>query len=167
MSEEQLTRLYHRHVDTVYRVCFMLLKNTADTEDAVQTVFIKLIQSGKTFHDHEHEKAWLIRTARNHCLNVLSHWWKRKRVSIDDLSEPAAPVKDDLKELWKLVMDLPAKYKIVVYLYYYEGYPTREIAQILDRKESTVRSQLHTARKLLKIQVEEDGYAVRRPESSY
>lgn len=161
MTDEQFALLYHRHVDRVYRVCFMLLKNTADTEDAVQTVFIKLMQSGKTFADHEHEKAWLIRTARNHCLNLLSHWWRRQRVSMDHLPAPAVPHKDDLRELWRLVLDLPAKYKTVVYLFYYEGYSTKEIAGILEMKETTVRSQLHTARKLLKIEMEGNRYAVR------
>ncbi len=167
MSDEQFAQLYKRHVDRVYRVCFMLLKNTADTEDAVQTVFIKLMQSKKTFNDLEHEKAWLIRTARNHCLNLLSHWWRRKRVNLDGLSEWIVPHEDDLRELWKLVLELPAKYKTVVYLYYYEGYSTREIARILEMKETTVRSQLYTARKLLKIEMEGDLYAVRRPESSH
>lgn len=167
LTDEQFELLYHRHVDMVYRVCFMLLKNTADTEDAVQTVFIKLIQSGKTFADHEHEKAWLIRTARNHCLNLLSHWWRRKRVSMDGYSEPAHPLRDDLQEVRKLVLDLPAKYKTVVYLFYYEGYPTKEISRILKMKESTVRSQLHTARKMLKIEMEGNLYAIGRPESSH
>jgi RNA polymerase sigma-70 factor (ECF subfamily) len=84
---------------------------------------------------------------------------------MDGLPEPA--VGDDLKELWKLVLDLPAKYKTVVYLFYYEGYATREIARILEMKETTVRSQLHTARKLLKMEMEEPVYAIGRPESSH
>ena len=167
LTDEQFVLLYHRHVDTVYRVCFMLLKNAADAEDAVQTVFIKLLQSNKPFKDHEHEKAWLIRTARNHCLNLLSHWWRRKRVSMDGLPELAAPHEDHLKELWELVLNLPAKYKTVVYLFYYEGYSTKEIARILEMKETTVRSQLFTARKWLKIEMEEHRYAFRRSESSH
>ena len=167
ITDEQFEQLYHRHVDTVYRVCFMLLKNRADAEDAVQTVFIKLLQNEKPFTDHEHEKAWLIRTARNHCLNLLSHWWRRKRVSMDSLSEPEVPHGDNLRELWNLVLNLPARYKTVVYMFYYEGYSTREIAHILEMKESTVRSQLYKARKLLKIEMEGHLYAVKGPESSH
>ena len=167
MTDEQFALIYNRRVDMVYRVCFMLLKNAADAEDAVQTVFIKLMQSGTSFADHEHEKAWLIRTARNHCLNVLSHWWRRKRVSMDGLAEPAAGLEDDARELWRLVLDMPAKYKTVVYLYYYEGYTAREIADILEMKESTVRSQLHAARKRLKIEMEGHLYAVGTTESGH
>lgn len=167
MTDEQFAQLYHRHVDRVYRVCFMLLQHAADAEDAVQTVFIKLMQSGTTFTDDEHEKAWLIRTARNHCLNLLSHWWRRKRVGMDGLSEPAAPHGESQRDLWKLVLDLPAKYKTVVYLFYYEGYSAREISRMLNMNESTVRSQLHTARKLLKIEMEGNPYAVRRTESGH
>lgn len=167
MTEEQLALMYHRHVDRVYRVCFMLLKNAADAEDAVQTVFIKLMQSRPTFADHEHEKAWLIRTARNHCLNLLSHWWRRKRVSMEGRPDPAAPHGEEGRELWDLVLGLPAKYKTVVYLFYYEGYSTKEMARMLEMKESTVRSHLHAARKLLKIEMEGNRYAIGRPESSH
>ena len=167
MTDEQFALLYHRHVDMVYRVCFMMLKHPADAEDAVQTVFIKLMRSGTTFTDHEHEKAWLIRTARNHCLNLLSNWWRRKRVGMDGLFEPAAPHGDDMRDLWKLVLDLPANYKTVVYLFYYEGYSAREISRMLNMKEATVRSQLHTARKLLKLEMEGSPDAVRRTESGH
>lgn len=171
MNEEttNFTAIYYRHVDTVYRVCFMLLKNRSDTEDAVQTVFTKLLQSNKTFVDVEHEKAWLIRTAQNHCKNVLRHWWRRKKITTDELPENGSIHSDHLKDVWKLVLELPAKYKTVVYLYYYEGYKTYEIASLLDIKESTVRSQLHKARKLLKIHMEREGhfYESRRVESSH
>ena len=76
------------------------------------------------------------------------------------------PHEDD-SGLWKLVLELPAKYKTVVYLFYYEGYSTREIARVLEMKETTVGSQLYTARKLLKIEMEGHRYAVRRSESSH
>jgi RNA polymerase sigma-70 factor (ECF subfamily) len=62
---------------------------------------------------------------------------------------------------------MPAKYKTVVYLYYYEGYTAREIADILEMKESTVRSQLHAARKRLKIEMEGHLYAVGTTESGH
>ncbi len=169
MINHEIGEIYHRHVDTLYKVCFMLLKNVSDTEDAVQTVFIKLLQSNKSFTDHEHEKAWLIRTAQNHCRNILKHWWSRKKVNIESLPEQTIPKRDDLKDVWRQVLDLPTKYKTVVYLYYYEGYSTKEIAHMLNIKESTIRSQLHTARKLLKISIEMEVklYENRRTESSY
>lgn len=169
MKNNDIGEIYHRHVDTVYKVCFMLLKNVSDTEDAVQTVFIKLMQSNKTFADHEHEKAWLIRTAQNHCKNLLGHWWSRKKVDMVSLPEQAISQRDEWKDVWTQVLDLPIKYKTVVYLYYYEGYSTKEIAHMLEIKEATIRSQLYTARKLLQISMEMEvkRYENRRIESSY
>ena len=81
MSDAQITRIYEKYLNTVYKVCFMFLKNEAETEDAVQNVFIKLMNQTKKFESDEHIKAWLIVTAKNECKNVLSHWWKTKRTS--------------------------------------------------------------------------------------
>ncbi|WP_151737586.1 RNA polymerase sigma factor ['Paenibacillus yunnanensis' Narsing Rao et al. 2020] len=110
-EESRLTDIYNRHVDMVLRICFMFLRDEADSEDAVQTVFLKLIQAGKTFNDLEHEKAWLIVTAQNHC---------------------------------KIIIEL-------LYLYYFEGYSSKEIADLLRIKDSTVRTQLRVGRKQSKL----------------
>ena len=56
-TDREITELYQRHVDTVYRVCYSYMKNRADTEDMVQDTFIKLISSGVLFQSEEHEKA--------------------------------------------------------------------------------------------------------------
>lgn len=148
-TDKEVTEIYNRHVRTVYQVCYLFLKNTADTEDAVQSTFMKLMSHQGAFRDTEHEKAWLIVTASNHCKNVLRHWW-RKKTDIESLSEiPAEESPKDETLAW--VLKLPPKYKTVIYLYYYEGYSTVEIAAMLKINESTIRSQLHTGRNLLKI----------------
>lgn len=59
-TAEEISGIYRRHVGTVYQVCLMLLKSVPDAEDAVQTVFRKLLEYGGTFESPEHEKAWLI-----------------------------------------------------------------------------------------------------------
>ena len=75
-TKEEVASLYRRHVGMVYQICLMLLKNVPDAEDAVQTVFRKLLEYGRTLQGPEHEKAWLIVTARNECKNQLRHWWR-------------------------------------------------------------------------------------------
>lgn len=70
-TDEEIEKIYNRHVDTVYRVCFSFMKNEADTEDLVQETFLKLIMSGKSFTSQEHEKAWLIVAASNACKDAL------------------------------------------------------------------------------------------------
>ena len=130
----------------------MYLQNVADTEDAVQSVFLKLIDSKKTFQDHEYEKAWLITTAKNHCNNILKNWWRTYRINLDVV--PDIPVWDDnelSKEVLSKLLTLPKQYKTVLYLYYFEGYTTKEVAKILKRNESTIRTHLQRGREQLKI----------------
>lgn len=133
----------------------MFMKNRHDTEDMVQNTFIRLMKDNTRFESEEHEKAWLIRTAANLCKDYFRSRWS-KTVGIDSAAEVAADSPPQIDETLSMVLALAPKYKTVTYLYYYEGYTTVEIARILGKKESTVRSRLHTARKLLKIEMEGD-----------
>lgn len=153
LTEEEIIDIYNRNVDTIYRVCFLYMKNKSDTEDMVQTTFIKLIKSNKKFESSEHEKAWLIRTASNNCKNNVSHWF-RKNINIDYINEVSEDIKDDTTI--SLILSLPDKYKSIIYMYYYEGFSTKEISNILDMKESTVRSNLSRGRLLLKDIIRRD-----------
>lgn len=154
-TDEEVAEIYRRQCNTVYRVCFAYMKNTADTEDAVQETFFRLIKCGPSFENVEHEKAWLIRTATNICSNTLRYWW-RKREDLEghhDLPASENTVTDDV---FRVVMSLPTKYKTVVYLYYYEGYSSVEIAKILRKPQSTIRNYLHEARSILKERLGDD-----------
>ena len=145
---KEITQIYNRHVDTVYRVCYSFMKNKTDTEDMVQETFLRLLSSGKQFDNERHEKAWLIVTAANLCKDNLKKWWRRVEPLDDYSGLLAAPDGPDLS-LKEAILRLPPKYKTVVYLYYYEDYSTAEIAGILGCPQSTVRSHLLRARKQL------------------
>ena len=160
-DEAAFAQFYARHVDTVYRVCYIRMKNQMDAEDAVQEVFLKAMQQPQLWTDDVHAKAWLIVTASNLCKNALRHWSRSKREEIDDweaaLGTTEAP--DEDSAVMSAVMSLPDQYKTVVYLYYYEGYSGAEIAGMLGKKESTVRSLLHRSRKLLDKKLGGELYA--------
>jgi RNA polymerase sigma-70 factor (ECF subfamily) len=147
-ADFEFTALYRRHVETVYRVCYNYLRNASDSEDAVQSVFIKLLSAPQSFASQEHEKAWLIRVAANHCKDLLKSSWN-KRASLEAVPEPCAPLEshDDTLEL---VMALPEHLRVSIYLYYYEGYNAAEIAAMTGRTHSTVRNYLSDARRLLR-----------------
>lgn len=147
-SCEEVTLIYERHVEMVYRICFMFMKNVADTEDAVSSTFSRLLTYKGSFESVEHEKAWLIVTASNICKNQLRHWW-RKTTNMDGIE--LGGQSDKYQELLSAVLKLPDKYKTVIYLYYYEGYSSVEIAKMLRRKESTIRSYLKSGRELLRL----------------
>ena len=146
---------YLRHVDMLYRVCFSYMKNAADTEDIVSETFVKLIRHEPGFQDAEHEKAWLLRVAINLCKDDLKSWW-RNRADIDDhrYLESESPFEDD--ETLKIVLGLPERYKAAIYLYYYEGYSSSEIARMLTKPRSTILYHLHMARKLMKEVLENE-----------
>jgi RNA polymerase sigma-70 factor (ECF subfamily) len=154
-SPHNIEDIYRRHFDMVYRVSFSYLKNQPDAEDATADVFAKLMRKNIVFQDAEHEKAWLIRTAINTCKDHLKHWW-RSRVNIDDCENLQSDNPFHIDETLQAVMGLPARYKDVIYLFYYEGYTSEEIAGMLKKPHATIRSRLREARKLLRGVLEDE-----------
>lgn len=146
-SRQHFLAIYNRQVDTVYRVCYSFMKNSADTEDMVQETFLKLLSTNTRFENQQHEKGWLIVTASNLCRDSLKMKW-RSHENIDDFPDLAAETKQEDSVL-ELILQLPDDYKDAVYLYYYEGYSTAEIASCVNAPESTVRSRLMRARNKL------------------
>lgn len=126
----------------LYRICFTYLKNVSDTEDCVQDTFVQLIRKEPYFDNDDHEKAWLIRVASNICKNKLKHWWfSKKNNSQDDQLMGSHQL--DVNETLMAIMTLPEKYKVVVYLYYYERYNSIELSKMLNKPPSTVRHYIH------------------------
>lgn len=157
LSREELADFYRRHVNMVYQICLMLLKHVPDAEDATQTVFQKVMERNKPFQDREHEKAWLIVTARNQCKNQLRHWWRTRRAGEEALQTMTWEQPED-EEVWESILTLPEKERTVLYLYYYQGYSTLEMADILGKNPSTVRTWLVRARWKLKDVLEVNEY---------
>lgn len=149
-TDKDITLVYEKFVNTVYKVCYVLLKNEAETEDVVQNVFIKYMKIDKEFESDEHIKAWLIVCAKNECKNLLKHWWRTKKVSMESVGDVASDSEHPMDETLEKVMKLPDKYKIPIYLHYYEGYSTEEISKMLGVNHSTLRGRLSTAREKLK-----------------
>lgn len=144
--------LYEQHVDRVYRLCVLCLRNAADAEDAVQTVFLKALQHAPRFHSAEHAKAWLLRTARNQCLDMLKRAGRTREQPLDErLSLPAWEDEAQGRAVLHSLLALPETYKIVLYLYYYEAYSVKALARLLGRKQSTIQTQLARGRALLKL----------------
>ena len=140
----------------VYRVALHALGSPADGEDAVQEVFLRLYTYSKPFEGDEHLRRWLLRVTVNVCKNTLKSRWRRRRVSLDEVGE--IPVFDRPEDgaLYKAVLSLPEKYRVVLYLYYYEELTTVQIAQALGVKQSAVTTRLSRARGLLKNKLGEE-----------
>lgn len=154
-TDKDIEDIYRRYVDMLYRVAYSFMKNSADAEDMVQEAFIRLLRSGTSFASEQHEKAWLIVTVSNLCKSALRSPWQR-REALDAM--PPTVEDAPLDETLDAVLALPEDYKLPVYLFYYEGYPTAEIARMLGVAPATVRSRLNRARKKLKLTLGGDTY---------
>jgi len=150
-----IEEIYERHVNMIYQISFSYMKNKADTEDIVEDLFVNLMKTKIIFKDVEHEKAWILRTAINSCKNSLKHW-RRKNLNIDDYENLPDKNLFKVNETLNAVMELPDKYKEVIYLHYYEGYTSDEIAKMLKKNQSTIRNHLQEARKILKEVLENE-----------
>lgn len=148
-SEQEVNRAVEQYADTVRRICLVHLKNYADTEDIFQTVFVKYLLYTAPFASPEHEKAWIIRVTINACKDLLRSVFRRRTVPLDEAAELPAPPEEH-RAVLQAVQGLPAAYRDVVYLHYYEGYTAPEIAQILGRNVNTVYTRLTRARGLLR-----------------
>ena len=143
---DSIENIYFRHSDAVYRVCFTHLNGSSiDAQDAVQTVFVKLLCKPVEFESEQHERAWLIRVALNVCINMQ----KRKHKSDAELSEAIA-VYDERDYTLSEVLKLPLNIRVSVYLHYYEGYSAAEIGRILGKTDSTVWGYLYRGREILR-----------------
>ncbi len=155
MTNEQFTGLVRRYLDTVFRVAFNYLRSSADADDVTQTVFIKLLNAKTSFESDVHVKNWLIRVTINECKNLTrSRWWHAE--SFEDYAATLIFDSSAHSDLFYAVMDLPKKYRLPIYLHYYEEYSTAEIAAILHIPKNTVCTQLRRGRELLRASLQEE-----------
>jgi RNA polymerase sigma-70 factor (ECF subfamily) len=157
MNDFEFTRIYEKYAATVYQIAFLDVGNSAEAEDIMQETFIKLLHHKAEFANDEHCKAWLITVAHNAGKDLLKSFWRRHRVGENALLELPAAEDEAVPEVLAAVMKLTPKYRVVVYLYYYVGYATAEIADMLHLNHSTVRSQLSKARKELALLIGEEA----------
>lgn len=135
------------HGDRLFRLCFVLLGSAADAEDAVQETLLKYLQKAPAFASAEHEKAWLLRVAANHCRDVHRRRLRHSQTSLEELDLPAPD--PESRELLDALMALPEKFRAVLALHYVEGYRVEEVAKIIGRTPSAVKMRLQKGRRLL------------------
>lgn len=151
VNDQTYEDIIEKYCDMVTRICIVNLRNSDDAKDCFQNIFIKLYQSHTIFQSEEHLKAWLIRVSVNECKNYQKIFY-RTVINIDDVIMKSS---DQKFELLYEVLKLPNKQRNVLYLYYYEGYQIKEIANILSMKENTIKSHLKRGREELKRRIGE------------
>lgn len=143
-----IEKILDNYGNAILRLAYSYLHNISDAEDILQDTLIKYMQSAPIFLTEGHKKAWLLHVAANLSKNKINY---NKIRETDELEETlVAEEREDLSFVWEAVKALPEKYREVIHLYYQEGYPTKEISKILNRNESSVRSDLKRGREALK-----------------
>lgn len=155
-----ISYIVEKYSDMIYRAAFAYLGSAADAEDIVSDVLIKYLDaersgSSQQFTDEQHIKAWLLRVTINTCKDILKSYRVKNTVPLDISPEAAADMAlaetSDMKLDIEAALDsIPSEYRIVLFLYYYQDYSTKEIAKLLDMPKNTVVSKLSRGRKALR-----------------
>ena len=148
METQEMERIYDKYHESVYRLAFTYCKNRADAEDLTSEVFLKRFAYTKTFEDEKHETAWMMRVTINQAKDLLRSFRYRFSVPLEE-AELVYNTPEE-SEVYHAVMALPAKYRTVIHLYYYEGYTVAEIGAIVGKSTTAVQTQLYRARNMLK-----------------
>lgn len=155
-DHENFTSLAERYMDMVYRIAFHDLRSPQDADDVTQEVFLRLLRTDAHFDSDCHAKHWLIRVTLNECKRLCRASWRRHTVPLTEYEETLHWETPEQSGLFQAVMSLPRKYRVPLYLYYYEGYSVNELAELLGRKVSTLQTQLARGREQLKHFLKEE-----------
>lgn len=147
--ETDCQQVVQRYTATLYRLAFSYCRNREDAEDIVQEVFLRYLKQKIEFPDEQKRKSWLLKVTANACKDLLRAPWRCRCCSLEEAAAPAVMMQEE-SELLTAVLSLPAKYRGVVHLYYYEDQTVAEIAAVLDLSESAVRMRLMRARQKLR-----------------
>lgn len=155
-NDHDLESTIKKHSDILYRICLTLLANKYDAEDALQETFWRYLKKAPPFRDQDHEKAWLIRVATNICKDMRRFQWRSIPVTREDLAVHCGVVDAKNSAVLELVMNLPQNHKVVILLYYIEGYSVKDIARLLHISVSATKKRLQYARQKLKLEIERE-----------
>ena len=144
---DDVETLIAQYGDMLFRLCLIMLKNESDAEDVIQETLIKFYRKAPVFENADHEKAWLIRVATNECRDLLRFRVRHPLAEVEQIMVASEDSTDS--GILEALASLPEKYKLVLALYYVEGYKVEDIAKIIGRTSSAVKMRLQKGRRLL------------------
>ena len=156
LTREEFIRTAGQQMDAIFRLAFSCLKSRTDADDVTQTVLLRLYERQRPFESDNHLRHWLIRVTLNECKRYWRSPWRRT----EDFDSYAGTLTFEAPrdgELFEAVMALDGKYRVVIWLYYYEGYTIAEIARLLHLPGGTVGTRLKRARERLRGMLSEEA----------
>lgn len=164
-KEDLIDEIMNKYGQEVLQLVYSYVNNKEVAEDLTQDIFVKCYKSLHTYKGNSNLKTWLWRIAINHCKDYLKSWYNKKVIVTEDDFTYTESQKESVEQiviqsaedsrLASAVMNLPIKYREVIYLFYYEELSIKEIAIVIDVKENTIKTRLKKAKELLKKGLEE------------
>lgn len=172
-NKDALEKIIDCYGDKLLKTAYTYMKNEAKAKDIVQKVFIKLYYKINMFREKSSLYTWLYRITINECKSRLRKWsyknifysnkvteisdMKKSESGYENMPENRVLEKEKKNEVYQIILNLKAKYRIVIVLYYYHELKIKEIAEIVEEKEATIKTRLFRARKKLKKILSEKG----------
>lgn len=157
LTIEDFESLINKYSQMIFNVAYSYTKNSFDSQDIVQEVFIKFYRARNSFETEEHIKNWLIRVTINESLDILRK--NKNKVLVGDeyinILPETSEADEKNEEIRRCVLSLKDSYKSVIILYYYDGYSIKEIANIFKVSENSIKIRLNRARTKLKEKINE------------
>ncbi len=154
--EDLFKEIYEKYYKDVYNIAFSYTLSSCDTEDIVQKVFMKLFKNIKKFNSSDiNVKKWLFIVCANESKDLLKSFWRSKKSNYE-LEEIPYNTNTDSFIILDILKDFDSKYRIPFYLHYYEGYTSKEIAEILKISKSAVEVRLFRIKKMIKDKLGDD-----------
>ena len=155
LTEREYTQAAERYLDMVYRIALNWFRHPSDAEDAAQEAMLRLWRTDTDFQSEEHLRRWLVKVTVNECKRISLRPWRSRSEALEDCDGPVFEDREK-RELYEAVMELPGKYRVPLYLYYYEGYAVNEVGELLGLRPSTVQTRLARGREKLKKMLTEE-----------
>lgn len=153
--------LMEEQTRAMYKVAKAILKNDEDVADAMQDTVLTCWEKIDTLQKDKYFQTWLMRILINNCNTIWRH--RQRMIADGEVPEAAFPEDGYANVEWEQFLNcLDEKYRTVIVLYYVQGFKTREIAEILEVNENTVRGRLVTARKKLEVQYTSGSKIIRQ-----
>ncbi len=156
MDSNEFERAFKRNNKRLFLIAFSFTANQYDAEDILQNSFMKLLKAKTEFENDEHIDKWLTSVTVNESKNLLKSAFRKKNADFEDYAAACSFESEKSEDLFNAVMSLPKKLRTVIHLFYYEDMPIKEIADMLNIKQSAVKTRLCRAREQLKIKLGDD-----------
>ena len=160
-----IDEIMNQYGQEILQLAYSYVNNKAIAEDLTQDIFVKCYKNLHTYSGKSKLRTWLWRIAINHCKDFHRSWYNKNVIiageempsngTKKELVEQTVIQKEEDDELIAAIMNLPIKYREVIYLFYYEELPLKEIALVTDAGLNTVKTRLRRAKELLKEELEE------------